>query len=110
MFNRRGTGSTLARLSRAKVIPSYVSSPDVLLTVIDFHLFISALRICSHFLFFFSKPQNGNRATARDCFAEILNFIWLRLFLGFLSLRTFYNAATCVVTPPPLRRDKLPQP
>lgn len=47
MVNRCGTGSTHARLSRAKVIPSYVSSPDVLLTAIDFHLFIFTLRIWS---------------------------------------------------------------
>lgn len=40
MLNRHGTSSTLARLNRAKVIPSYISSADVLLTTIDFHLFI----------------------------------------------------------------------
>lgn len=62
MVNRCGTSSTHARLSRAKVIPSYVSSPDVLLTAIDFHLFIFTLRIWS--LFF--KPQNSNGATVRD--------------------------------------------
>lgn len=47
--NRCGTGSTCARLSRAKVMTSYVSSPDVLLTAIDFHLFIFTLRIPLHF-------------------------------------------------------------
>lgn len=45
MVNRRGTEGTRARLSRDRVIPTYVSSTDVLLTSIDFHLFISTLRI-----------------------------------------------------------------
>lgn len=48
MLNRRGTSSTLARLSRAKVIPSYVSPPDVLLTAADFHLFICFARFFSY--------------------------------------------------------------
>ncbi len=52
MVNRCGTSSTHARLSRAKVMTSYVSSPDVLLTAIDFHLFIFALRIWSPFFIF----------------------------------------------------------
>lgn len=82
MANRRGTcSSTRARLSRAKVIPSYVSSPDVLLTAIDFHLFIFTLRIWSppNHLFFFvcfkitSKQQPCH--IERHCFAEVLNLI-----------------------------------
>lgn len=52
MVSRRGTSSTNARLSRGKVIPSYVSLPDVLLTTIDFHLFIFTLRIWSPHLSF----------------------------------------------------------
>lgn len=50
--SRRGTSSTQARLSRGKVIASYASSPDVLLTTIDFHLFIFTLRIWSPHLSF----------------------------------------------------------
>lgn len=52
MFNRRGTGGTLACASRAKVITGYVSSPDVLLATIDFHLFI-----CSFFILLLKKQQ-----------------------------------------------------
>lgn len=57
MVSRRGTSSTHARLSRGKVIPSYVSSTDVLLTAIDFHLFIFTLRIWSPPLFFNLKTE-----------------------------------------------------
>lgn len=53
MVNHRGTSGTLARLSRAKVISSYVSSPDVLLTTIDVRVFICTLRIQFPLFFFF---------------------------------------------------------
>lgn len=53
---------THARLSTAQVILGYVSSPDVLLTAIDFHLFIFTLKILSPFFLL----QNGNHATAGD--------------------------------------------
>ena len=64
MVNRRGTGSTHARLSSATVIHSYVSSsPDVLLTNIDFHSFIFTLRIWSPLCFFFFLFYNLKTAT-----------------------------------------------
>lgn len=102
MVNRCGTSSTHARLSRAKVIPSYVSWPDVLLTAIDFHLFIFSLRIWSPPPPLYFKPQNSNLATVRDI--ALLKFkIWsdCLFFLGFLFLCTFCHPATCAVTPAP---------
>lgn len=93
MVNRRGTSSTHARLSKAKVIPSYVSSPDVLLTAIDFHLFIFTLRIRSPLLLFLTSKQQPCHSERR-CFAEILNLIWLSFFLGI-------SPATGLVTPAP---------
>lgn len=53
--SRRGTSSTRARLGRGAVITSYVSSCDVLLTAIDFQLFIFTLRIWSPHLSFNPK-------------------------------------------------------
>lgn len=72
MANRCGTGSTHARLSRAEVTTSYVSSPDVLLTVIDFHLFIFTLRSPTSRPLFPSKV-----ATAPERDTGLLKFyIW----------------------------------
>lgn len=110
MVNRCGTGSTHARLSRAKVMTSYVSSPDVLLTAIDFHLFTFTLRILSPNLSFFN-PQNSNRAAARDI--ALLKFkIWSDCLSSwdFCACVSSAIQTTYVVTPAPLRRGKLPQP
>lgn len=79
MANRCGTGSTHARLSRAEVTTSYVSSPDVLLTVIDFNLFIFTLRSPTPRPSTFSQ-QSSNCTRVRHWFAEILHSIQLSFF------------------------------
>lgn len=68
------TGCTHARLSGGRVIPRYVSSPDVLLTSIDFHLFL-----LWRFLSSFSPPspscgKKRAHVSVRDIAAEILLF------------------------------------